>query len=44
MVLFFNEILDLKEKKKVDISLVRGYFSQNKRVRTQTLHLIKMIK
>lgn len=41
---FFNEILDLKEKKKVDISLGRGYFSENKHLRTHTLYLTKMIK
>lgn len=41
---FFNEILDLKEKKKVDTSLGRGYFCQDKHVRTQTLYLTKMIK
>lgn len=43
IVLFFNETLDLKEKKKVDISLGRAYLSQNKHVRTQTTYSTKMM-
>lgn len=39
MLSFFNVMLDLKEKRKVDLSLGRMYFSQSKHVRTQTLYM-----
>lgn len=38
-MLLFNEMLVLKEKRKVDLSLGRGYFIQSKHVRTQTLYI-----